>query len=263
MLGAARLGARLVVLTVIAAATATAAPHRAISGDVLRIATDVWLPYENVSDPNAPGFSTEVVAWVLKQMNVESETVVFPWARAIREVFAGRRDALYTAFWTKERARYCHYPDEPLARERWVYFVRSANVAELSFTRYEELKSRRIGILRGASVTEEFWKFVKQNGNYEEVETDDINFRKLLKGRLDYVVTSHSNGIKLIRDMKLTGQIEPLPAPVIKEDELFIIFSRKTINADFVETFSETLRRFKSTSDYGVLYEKYFGVEGG
>lgn len=225
----------------------------------LRIATDVWLPYEDISNEQAPGFSTEVIAHVMKSMSIETETRELPWARALNEVFEGKRDALYTAFWTEERAQFCYYPDEPIAQEKWVFFVRTEDASKLSFSSYDELKDRRIGILRGASVTEEFWDFVKQYRNYEEVQTDELNFKKLDRGRIDYVVTSYSNGVMLAREMRLTGRVQPLVSPVIKEDNLYIIFSKKTVPSDFVERFSSKLRAFKNTPPYQVIYQKYFG----
>jgi polar amino acid transport system substrate-binding protein len=235
------------------------APVQAYGGEILRLATDVWLPYENISDEQAPGFSTEVIARVLGEMNVKSTTRESPWARAVKDVFEGKRDALYTAFWTEERASYCYYPEEPLTREKWVFFVRSADAGELSFSSYDDLKDRRIGILRGASVTEEFWKFVKDNRNYEEAKTDELNFRKLDRGRIDYVVTSYSNGVMLVKKMGLAGTIQSLPKPVIKEDDLYIIFSKKTMAPEFVERFSNVLRAFKKTESYRAIHEKYFG----
>ena len=228
--------------------------------EILRLATDVWLPCENISNQQAPGFSTEVISQVLKEMKVETETRQFPWARALKDVFEVNRDALYTAFWTEERAYYCYYPDEPLAREKWVFFVRSDDINELSFSSYDELKNKQIGVLRGASVTEDFWKFVKEHRNYEEVETDELNFRKLDRGRIDYVVTSYSNGLMLTKEMGLTAKIKPLAAPVIKEDNLYIIFSKKTVSPEFVERFSTALGTFKKTNFYRGIHEKYFGL---
>jgi polar amino acid transport system substrate-binding protein len=108
-------------------------------------------------------------------------------------------------------------------------------------------------------VTEEFWDFVKQYRNYEEVQTDDLNFKKLDRGRIDYVVTGYSNGVMLAREMGLTGRVQPLTSPVIKEDNLYIIFSKKTVTRDFVERFSSSLRTFKNTPSYEAIYEKYLG----
>jgi polar amino acid transport system substrate-binding protein len=234
----------------------------ALDAKTLKISTDVWLPYEDLSNTDSPGFSTEVITRVMRDMDVSIEIREFPWARGLADVFEGRRDALYTAFRTEERAEHCYYPDEPLASERWVFFVRTEQADELSFSSLDEIKGRRIGILRGASVTEEFWSFLREYADYEEVETDDLNFKKLSKGRLDYVVTSYSNGTLLLKELGLSETIEPLSLPVIKEDDLFIIFSRATVEQEFVERFSAALRAFKTTSDYQAIHEKYFGPTG-
>lgn len=251
---------KAIVIVIAVAWAGIQGPEKAFGSEVLRIATDVWLPYENISNEQAPGFSTEVIAQVLSEMGVKSKTREYPWARALKDVYEGKRDALYTGFWTAERASYCYYPEEPLAREKWLFFVRSADADELSFSSYDELKDRRIGILRGASVTEEFWEFVKEHGNYELVKTDKVNFKKLEKGRLDYVVTSYSNGVMLVKEMGLASKIQPLPSPVIKEDDLYIIFSKKTTKREFVERFSTALRAFKKTKAYSAIHEKYFGL---
>lgn len=228
--------------------------------DQISIAVDVWLPYENINNTDAPGFSTEVVTNVLSTMGIKWDLKEYPWVRALKEVYNGNRDALFTAFWTEERARYCYYPTEPLAQEKWVFFVRRQERQQLSFTLYDEIKDRRIGVLRGASVTEDFWSFVKEHANYEEVGTDDLNFRKLLAGRIDYVVTSYSNGIELGKQMDITDQIDFLRSPVLTEDDLYVIFSKKSVSPTFVDAFSDALKTYKDSDEYGSIYHKYFGL---
>jgi polar amino acid transport system substrate-binding protein len=254
--------ARGLLIFLVVSAAGLIASDKSSANDTLRLAADVWLPYENISNTEAPGFSTEVVSAVLAGLEIGTTIQEAPWARGLDDVFNGKVDALFSAFWTEERARYCLYPDEPLMSEKWMFFVRSEKVDDLSFTSYDQIRNRRIGILRGASVTEEFWGFVKENANYEEVETDDLNFKKLYRKRLDYVVTSYSNGMMLLKKMNLTAAIRPLPSPVIKEDNLYIIFSKKTVSPQLVGRFSATLRDFKTTDAYRVIYEKYFGLSG-
>lgn len=226
--------------------------------EFIKLAVDIWLPYENIGNKDVPGFSTEVVTNVLNEMGVKWDLREYPWARALKEVFEGRRDALFTAFWTEERARYVYYPKEPLAKERWLFFVRRKDTEHLSFVSYDEIKNRRIGVLRGASVSEEFWKFVKKYSNYEAAKTDDLNFKKLVKGRIDYVVTSYSNGIELARQMGISDQIAFLPSPIISEDDLYIIFSKKSVSPSFVDAFSDALRSFKKSDQFRAIYRKYF-----
>src|SRR5262245_12508749 len=124
------------VLTVsVATPPAVAAP--------LRLVTDQWIPYENLSDADAPGFSTEVLTGVFVSMKQEVSFEEFPWARAARLVFRGERDALFTAFYDEERARYCHFPKEALARDKWIFFVRVADAGRLKFSSFTDSRRPR------------------------------------------------------------------------------------------------------------------------
>jgi polar amino acid transport system substrate-binding protein len=224
----------------------------------LRIATDKWVPYENLADPELPGFSTEVIQAVFASMGIDIKIHEYPWIRALQGVYRGNSDALYSAFWSEERARECYYPQESLIQEKWVFFIRRKDVGRLTFYSYEDLKGTRIGVLRKASITPEFWKFAQTDYIVEEVSIDEQNFKKLLKHRIDYVVTGYSNGITLLKTMGIGDQVVPLEAKSLLEDYLYLIFSKKTVTQELVNQFSTALQRFKTTRTYHNIYEKYF-----
>jgi Cytochrome c len=140
--------------TVVAAVWAVGGP--AATAAPLQLVTDQLLPFENLSDAEAPGFSTEVLKHVFTAMRQEASFEEFPWARALRLVFRGERDALFTALRNEERARFCYFPDESLLREKWVFFVRAADVGRLKFSSFEDLVGHDIAVLRGAAVSPEF-----------------------------------------------------------------------------------------------------------
>src|SRR5258708_39605654 len=102
----------------------------------LQLVTDQWVPYENLSDAEAPGFSTEILKHIFAAMGQEASFEEFPWARAAGLVFRGERDAIFTAFYNEERARFCYFPKEPLARDKWVFFVRTADVGMLRLSSF-------------------------------------------------------------------------------------------------------------------------------
>ena len=208
----------------------------------LRLVTDQWIPYENLSDAEAPGFSTEVLTRVFASMRQDVSYEEFPWARAARLVFRGEREGLFTAFYNEERARFCHFPKEPLARDKWIFFVRTADVGRLRFSSFEDLVGHEIAVLRGASISPEFWDFVRQRLTVRGTASDEVNFWMLEAGRVDYVVASFVNGMRLIRTLSLEGKIEPLPSRSLKEDDLYVIFSKERVASAFVQAFSEALR---------------------
>ena len=224
----------------------------------LRLVTDQWVPYENLSDSAAPGFSTEVLRGVFASMKQEVSFEEFPWARAAQLVFRGERDGIFTAFYNEERARYCHFPSEPLARDKWILFVRTADVERLRFASFDDLIGHDIAVLRGASISPEFWDFARRHQRVVETASDEANFRMLEAGRVDYVVASHVNGMRLIASLGFAGKIAPLPSRSLKEDNLYLIFSKQRVSAEFVTQFSDALRRFKQTAAFRAIYRKYF-----
>jgi polar amino acid transport system substrate-binding protein len=115
-----------------------------------------------------------------------------------------------------------------------------------------------IAVLRGASISPEFWDFARQHQNVTETASDEANFRMLEAGRVDFVVASSVNGARLVDALGLTGKVEPLLSRSLKEDNLYVIFSKERVSPDFVAAFSEALRRFKQTDAFRAIYAKYF-----
>jgi polar amino acid transport system substrate-binding protein len=224
----------------------------------LQLVTDQWIPYENLSDAEAPGFSTEVLKQVFAAMGQEASFEEFPWARAAGLVFRGERDAIFTAFRNDERARFCHFPDEPLARDKWVFFVRAADAGRLKFSSFDDLVGHDIAVLRGASISPEFWDFAHQHRNFAETASDEANFRMLEAGRVDYVVASFANGMQLIGSLGLDGKVEPLLSRTLREDDMYVIFGKERVSPAFVGTFSDALHQFKRTEAFRAIYRKYF-----
>jgi polar amino acid transport system substrate-binding protein len=224
----------------------------------LQLVTDQWIPYENLSDAEAPGFSTEVLKQVFAAMGQEASFEEFPWARAAGLVFRGARDAIFTAFRNDERERFCRFPNEPLARDKWVFFVRTADAGKLKFSSFDDLVGHDIAVLRGAAISPEFWDFVRQHRNFVETASDEADFRMLEAGRVDYVVASFANGMRLIGSLGLDGRVQPMSSRSLKEDDMYVIFSKERVSPAFVDAFSNALHQFKQTEAFQAIYRKYF-----
>jgi polar amino acid transport system substrate-binding protein len=137
-------------------------------------------------------------------------------------------------------------------------FVRTADVGRLRFASFDDLMGHDIAVLRGASISPEFWDFSRRHQRVVETASDEANFRMLDASRVDYVVASHVNGLRLIASLGFAGKIAPLPSRSLKEDNLYVIFSKQRVSAEFVARFSNALSRFKQTSAFRAIYRKYF-----
>jgi len=232
-------------------------PVFGMAGQNLNLVCDEWAPYQIVENGKVTGFSTEVVESVFRRMNVSVESITaFPWKRAVVVFEKGKADALFSANYTEERTKFARYPQESIVESPWVLWVRSED--EAIFKSWEDLRGKRIGVVRGYSYTDEFWNFIKKNATYDEVTSDEINFRKLDACRVDYVAAELGNGLYIIKKLGLNS-IHPLMETPLKSDGLYIMFNKSKISAEFVEQFSGELAKFKKESVYQYIHEKYFG----
>ncbi len=223
------------------------------------IICDEWPPYQKVENDNISGFSTELVKTVLERMSIKiSSLKVYPWKRAITMMEKGQTDALFSANYAKERENFAWYPEEPLIQSPWVLWVREED--GLKFDSFDDLRGKRIGVVRGYSYTSEFLDFIEKYAEIEEVTDDETNFRKLNRSRIDYVAAELGNGYHLVNELKL-NKIIPLRNKPIKSDGLYLIFSKNRVSKETVERFSGELKKFRQEEAYQILNRRYFSLQ--
>ncbi len=222
----------------------------------LRIAMDQWPPYEHHKDGKSTGVSLEATTAVLKSMGVgirSMETV--PWGRGLEMLKGGEIDALVSGVYTPERAKYSYYPKESILTAEWRAFVHCHRSNPAIFDSIEQLYRKRIGIVRNFSYPKEFIDRAKQISFLEPVNLDETNFRKLITGRIDVVISDYLNGLWLLNELGIDSVVCATSVP-IGSREIYVLFSKKTVNKELVGRFSEELRRFKSTPAYKELLKK-------
>lgn len=224
--------------------------------DKLIIATEQWPPYVYEKDGEIVGHSIEILDAVFAEMGVKTEMSQYPWARAMKLTFSGKADALFHASKQEDRMVYCYYPEEYLSNSRYVLFIRKADAGKLKFDSRDDLQGHKVGVTQGYSYTKEFLEFLQQHDLIEESPADENNFRMLAKGRIDYFPADVLNGIFTIKNLGLHDQLMYIDKPVF-EKPYFIIFNKQNVPKAFVDTFSETLTRFKQTGRFQEIEEKY------
>jgi polar amino acid transport system substrate-binding protein len=237
---------------------------RASPAESLRLITDSLPPFEDLGDDKAPGFSVEVLRQVFAAMGQDASFENFPWDRGWMMIVRGERDGIFTDLRTSERERVCFFPDEPLKQERWVLFVRTADVGKLKFSSFDDLVGHDVAVhgpapgLEQPTVSPELWKFLREHHNIVETRGSRSGFRMLAAGRVDYVVANLNTGMREIVAMELSGKIEPLLSRSVIEDGFYVCFSKARVSPSLVEAFSRALREFKQTEVYQAIYHKYF-----
>ncbi|MFV0422054.1 substrate-binding periplasmic protein [Oleidesulfovibrio sp.] len=247
---------RRAIFTLLLLLSVSVLPFQVRAQEPMTLICDIWPPYQTQKNGHVNGFSTLVVTTVLDNMKAPiKSTRAFPWQRALEIIRAGDAHILFSANYTPAREMFARYPSEPIVESPWVIWSR-----DKEFSRPEDLKGLRIGVVRGYSYTPEFWDFIETYCEVEQVHSDEINFKKLSIGRLDAIIAEYGNGLQIVRNLKVSN-IRPLKHITIKSDGLYAIFSRKLVSEEFVVSFSRHLKEFKESEQYQKLYNSYFALE--
>ena len=212
----------------------------------ISLATLEWEPYVGKKLKHY-GFTSEIVAEAFKRTGYKVKVTFMPWARVLQEVRKGKYDAAYPAYYSDERAK-MYALSNPFAEGPLVFYKRKEAV--ISFRSLQDLKPYRIGVVRGYVNSPEF-----DAADYltkDIANSDEINLKKLLKGRLDLVVIDKFTSQSILNKIIPEGRdvLECLK-PHLQVKPLYLAVSRK------VEGYQHIVKDFnyglKQISDEGLI----------
>ncbi|WP_147819921.1 substrate-binding periplasmic protein [Salidesulfovibrio onnuriiensis] len=228
-----------------------ALPAQAEGTASLRLGMDIWPPYEYQNQQGqSAGIAFAATKAVLAEMGIDLRSVdVLPWGRGLKMLEHGEIDVLISGVYTPEREKIFHYPGESIITAEWRAFVHCYRSNPATYTSIETMDKKTVGTVRSYNYPEKFMKDLDNVAIIDQVNTDETNFRKLVTGRVDAVLSDYLNGLWLLHDLELSSQICVTPLP-IGSRELYPFFSKKTVTRDIVDQFTERLRKFKATPAY-------------
>lgn len=216
--------------------------------------------YWDESENRVTGLWAETVRAVMARLGERQEELrILPWARLLDMGLKGAVDGVFGAVRNPEREQRMWFPAEPLLEDPWVFWIRKEDAGRLAFASLEDLKGRRVGLVKDYAYTPELWAFVEQEQNHEVVVHDSLNLRKLAGGRLDYAAATLGFGTRLAREEGLDGRIMPLTGHPIVSSVFYVMFNKDRVSREWVDRFSEELAAFKATDEYRELLKK-FGI---
>ena len=238
---------------------------RTLPAASLRLVADFSPPFEDLGDEKAPGFSVEALRQVFAAMGQEVSFEAFPNRRSWTMIARGEADGIFSGPHTSERERICSFPDEPLVDDRWVFFVRTADVGTLKFSSFDDLVGHDVavpgavpGLFEQSIVSPDLSKFLREHHNIVETNGAPQGLQMLAAGRIDYAVSNLTTGMRDIAAMGLSGKIEPLLSRSVIDDGEYICFNKVRVSPSFVDAFSRALKQFKQTEAFQAISRKYF-----
>jgi polar amino acid transport system substrate-binding protein len=240
---------------------------RAPSAESLRLVTNVYSGHsQNIAEDKAPGFSAEVVQQVFAAMGEDVSLEALPSNRAWMMVLRGEADGEFPALRNGDEGRICSYPDEPLGRTSWNFFIRTTDIGRLKFSSFDDLIGHDVavigsnlpGLLKEPALSPELWQFLREHHNMVETGDTIESLRMLAAGRVDYAVLNLNFVVRMIPTMGLSGKIEPLLSRSAFDTSYYVCFSKARVSPSLVGGFSWALKQFKRTDGYLAMYHKYF-----
>jgi polar amino acid transport system substrate-binding protein len=226
--------------------------------DNIEIGTSYFPPY-CYRDENGviSGFATEMIEDIFNQMEITYQISAFPFIRALYSLENNKIDALYTILRNENRENKFYYPEEPIIDTNWVFFISKEDENSLQFESIDDLRGKKIGLVKGSRYTKEFRDFIEEEQNFDEIANNELNFSKLAFGRVDYVLDEYNAGMKRIKKLGYDEKIIPLRDHPLFSQPIYIIFRKELENTPLVVHFIELLREYKTTNRYQILLDKY------
>jgi ABC-type amino acid transport substrate-binding protein len=216
------------------------------AGKKIVLATLDWEPYIGASMEDK-GYVAELVKEAYKRKGYDLQIEFMPWARVIKMAKIGKYDGYFPEYYAEELKKDYEvsspFPGGPLG-----FYKRKDKPVQ--YNSLKDLVPYRIGVVRGYVNTKEF-----DDAAYlkKEEATDDLtNFKKLLKNRLDLVVSDKFVG-KFIVSKNLPAQFKDLEflEPPLENKDLFVCISHKA--TDYQEKISLFNEGLKEIIDDGTV----------
>lgn len=224
----------------------------AARGEKLRIVTEPWAPYVYEENGKSLGLDYETTAIVFKRLGIEVEWQFLPWKRCLSMLETGQADGALDIFHSDERDATLLYPSEPLSEVQFVMFY--ANKRPHPFRTLDDLKGLTIGTSPGYLYSLDFSESTLFTR--EPAPTHEANFGKLVRGRIDLLITDRRVGQHLLDELDIRDKISENPI-VISQQSQFLAVRRNAGMDLLVQRFGAELKRFKREPAYAELSARY------
>lgn len=246
---------RILILLWFVTALTWAEPEQPPPANQIKLVSLYWPPYsgENLV---GQGANIAVARAAFEAVGVELEVDFYPWARTLglaRNLESGYSGYI-PEYYAEDRAQEFYFSNEigsgPLG------FAKLKD-SDFSWSKLEDLRTYRIGIVRGYVNTEAFDQAVKDNMfRAEPVEDDARNLTKLAYRRLDVAVIDENV-------MKYLANTQPelenhktqfeMARPYLEIKPLYVCFKRTEQGQLWQQWFNEGLRRI----DVDAVFQRY------
>jgi polar amino acid transport system substrate-binding protein len=116
-----------------------------------------------------------------------------------------------------------------------------------------------LGVIRGYYYGDTYEALIENDefsSAIEEVSWNELNYRKLARGRIDGFIEDPVSAVAGLRKVGMLDQVEIHPMYIFSND-IHIMFSKNKVPKEYVEKFNKSLKVFKASQEYTDILNKY------
>lgn len=148
----------------------------------IKIATTEYAPYTS-SEMEHYGYINHIISQAFLETGVVVEFVSMPWDEAVEATLNGEFDALSYGNFVRARGEKFWHSD-PITAENLVFYA-SAQSGIKSWSNFEALKSKKMGVTAGYLYNNELAAYIEDSPLVTSYATDLDNLNALVSGDID------------------------------------------------------------------------------
>ncbi len=246
-------GAGLIIISTLPSAWAT---------DEFVMGWESWEPFQYKNGQGEiTGLDIDLISAIMGNIDMKTSFKEMPWKRHLTLLEGGSVHIAAGASKTSEREAYAHFSD-PYRTEAMVLYIRkgeSKNYADFKTLDQLPQVNFTIGVVNGYYYGENYAELIKDaafKAKTEAVNKNELNIKKVVGGRIDGFLMDPAVATARLKEMNLLDKLEIFPVEIY-EDEVHVMFSKKSTDPSVVAAFNESLKTLKANGSYLKIMNKY------
>lgn len=228
----------------------------------LTVGWEPYVPYQFTSEKGeVTGADIELMRSIVKEIGCQAVFKEMPWARQLSELKNGTLDIAMSASKTPERELYARF-SMPYRQSEMAIFVRDGTASRYPLSGLSDISRAdfRLGVIFGYYYGAEF-ETLKEDPTFasqvDAAANYPTNIRKLLHERIDgFLVDDLAVMRAAVRDLGVADRVERHPLH-IPGDQFHIMFSRQSVDPEFIASVNRTLEKMKSDGGIEAIFEEF------
>lgn len=225
-----------------------------ITKEIIYSTNPYYPPYDwSISKNEFTGAGVELLQMVVPK-DYKLVPAVWPWVRSQKLAQNGDIDLLINLRITPEREKYLIFTTYRAFANPIAIFIRTDS--SLEYDKWSDLKKYKGGVSLGDTFGGGFDEYWPKELKMEVSKNMEVNFEKLLSGRIDYFITGYYMGMAYIMSHHLDNSLTN-HNKYISNLDIYFGFSRNSDKSNLIPYISKKLEEFDKNGTTDKLLKKY------